>query len=131
VAQRTRGVDMRHVFCQIPKLIFRFHPLLFTRWCFQVGCTVWIPRRAVNNLRRIYSMPVFNVKTFLSKGVSWLRRLVTWLSLPRHEFMPGSIHVGFITESGTGTGFHLVLRFYRTSISLWLSIFIYHLGNKQ
>ena len=37
--------------------------------------------------------------------VPWLRRLVAGLSPRRTGFDPGSVHVGFVVDSGTGTGF--------------------------
>jgi hypothetical protein len=43
--------------------------------------------------------------TIASWAVSWLRRLVAGLSPRSHGFAPGSIHVGFVVDSGTGTGF--------------------------
>jgi hypothetical protein len=62
--------------------------------------------------------------------VSWLRWLVTGLSLLRPGFTRGSVHVGFVVDEVTlGQGFLHVLKFFPLStIPLWLSILIYRGG---
>jgi hypothetical protein len=62
----------------------------------------------------------------------WLRQLVASLSLQGTGLVPESVDVGYVKQSGTGTGFSLSSLVLPVSIiPPWLSILIYHLGDGQ
>jgi hypothetical protein len=63
----------------------------------------------------------------------WLRRLVFGPSTRRHGLAPCSVRGGFVMDRvALGQIFLRFLRFYTGSIILsWLSILVYHLGDKK
>jgi hypothetical protein len=59
--------------------------------------------------------------------------VIHWLSLWGHGFVPVSVHVGFVADKvALRLVFLQVPSFFPLSnIPLWLSTFIYHLGDEQ